>query len=132
MNSKIAISVVIWLISLPLLFLQFLFVMGFIHNGYTQLPTMSLQTPGILSGLVLLFSLIPGLLSWVALFVMTIGWVKGKPVSLYWPIAGSICAVAGLTQLIAPMLLFAAPEIIFAIYLCYWHVRNGKTRGANA
>jgi hypothetical protein len=132
MNSKIIISIVIWLVSLPLLGLQLMFTMGLVVEGYKQLPTISLQVPGTVNGLALLFSLIVSLFSWVALYVMTIGWVKGKPVSLHWPIVGSICAIAGLVHLISPMLFVATPEIIFATYLCYWHVSNGKPRSANA
>jgi hypothetical protein len=132
MNPKIIISIVIWLVSLPLLGLQLMFTMGLIVEVYKQLPTISLQVPATVNGLALLFSLIVSLLSWVALYVMTIGWLKGKPVSLHWPIVGSICAIAGLIQLVPPMLLVAAPEIIFATYLCYWHISNGKSKSANA
>lgn len=130
MNFKIAISVVIWLISLPLLGLQLMFVMGLMVDGYKQLSTISLQTPGTIQGLALFFSLLLGLLSWIALFVMNRGWIRNRPVSLHWSLFGTIFALLGLTQANKFLLLAASPEIIFACFLCAWHVRNRKSRGA--
>lgn len=127
MNSKIAISVVIWLISLPLLGLQLIFTMGVMVEGSKQLFTISLQTPGTIEGLATLCSLILGLLSWVALFVMTIGWIKNIPVSLRWPLSGTIFAILGLISVSTFFVIIAFPEIIFASFLCVWHVRNRKS-----
>lgn len=117
MNSKVIISIAVWLVSIPLLFFHLILFTGFLVNGYTLLPNTSLQTTGLFSGLALLVTLFLGLLSWVALFVMTKGWVKNNPVSRSWPIAGTICAIAGLIPVKMPILLAATPEIIFACLL---------------
>jgi hypothetical protein len=126
MNIKITISVIIWFISLPILFLQFITVIGIIVDLYAQLLSIPILSIGSLKGFAVLFSLILGLFAWIVLFVMNKGWLTQRPVSLYWPLFGTIFALAGMTMALGNKLFFFAvsPEIIFACFLCIWHVRN--------
>lgn len=71
------------------------------------------------------------LVAWIALGVMTKGWVQGRRVSWVWPITGTITGIptAVLFSMFWPIYISAVP---LAIYLVYFHLAQYRKGRVNA
>lgn len=71
------------------------------------------------------------LIAWIALGVMTKGWVQGRRVSWVWPIAGTVTGIpaAVLFSMFWPIYISAVP---LAIYLVYFHLSQYRKAHVNA
>lgn len=73
------------------------------------------------SGSVFLFAWpILAIYAWIALLMMTISWIRGRRVPSWVPISGTVAGMAASLPFIFAIV-FAAPGIIFAIFLCHYH-----------
>ncbi|MCW7540972.1 hypothetical protein OOT46_24425 [Aquabacterium sp. A7-Y] len=65
------------------------------------------------------------LYAWVALFVMTKGWVEDRRVARHWPAFGLLfCAVCALLMWpLAMAVILVLPTLLLGLYLCYFHLR---------
>jgi hypothetical protein len=70
--------------------------------------------------------------AWLALFVMSVGWIRQKPVHRFWPIAGTLAGLYSLAML--PVgLFFAFPCILLAVHMVrqrWLHDRYDKPQPA--
>jgi len=64
-----------------------------------------------------------GMLAWLFLSWMGIAWARNLHLSKVLPIMGTVLVSIGLSPFIwgfDPIILFALPAFIFALYLCRW------------
>lgn len=76
--------------------------------------------------------------AWVALAVMTIAWVAQRRLARFWPVGGTRCALLGLLAFGIPLgwqaffmlamgVIYASPGIVFAVFLCKYHLGKFET-----
>lgn len=86
-------------------------------SGAGSIKALAEGTPG---SVFLFVWFILAVYAWVALLIMTIGWIRERRVPSWVPISGTMAGVA--TSLPFTLaIVFAAPGIIFAIFLCHYH-----------
>jgi len=68
---------------------------------------------------------------WLALLVMTVGWIKGRRYHKFWPIAGTITGVCATIFTYGLSLLFTWSAVMLAIYLVYFHTSHRSALGAD-
>ena len=122
MALRIFQSVVVWLLSSIALVAAVGAVVVGMQSFYNQ------QTFD--SAFRLLWALIAGY-AWVVLFVMNWGWIRQHRVSRWQPISGTVAAVAALLPM-GSLIFFAVPGILFAIYLCFFHLGVVNDRSAQS
>lgn len=137
MFLRLGISIAVYALSLPGLFLMF------------QLISEELRHPKETSIFVFVF-----LIAWLAHAAMTIAWIDRIKLRRIWPIVGTIAGVAGLlgpllipihsdlfdaeifaqgiVQLLKLELMLFGPAILFAINLVYFHTRSKESTSISA
>lgn len=63
--------------------------------------------------------------AWVALFVMSIGWVRDHRVSRMWPIRGTVAGAISAISMFPQSIVVTLPAIVLAVILVRFHMREG-------
>lgn len=66
---------------------------------------------------------------WVALFIMSVGWVFDKNVNKFWPVTGTIAGAYAISLTGVAVLFYAPLALPFAIFLTVYHLRSGAKNG---
>ena len=75
--------------------------------------------------------------AWLALLVMTVGWLRQRRLHRWWPRTGTVAALFGLLFFsvmlgpggLAMSVVYAAPGMAFAAFLCRFHLDTPQTPG---
>lgn len=59
---------------------------------------------------------------WVALLIMTIGWLTDRRVSSIWPISGTLCGIYAIFLTGPAVFIYAPLAVPFALFLVVFHV----------
>ena len=123
MFGRTFVAISAWLLSVIPLAVSSAFLFGTISAFFAR--------PAPLTLLMLLLVLIPTY-AWVVLLILTIGWVLQRRVSPRWVKSGFSCALAVLIVLgiwEPQTLLLAVPSVLFASYLCWYHLERPSSQG---
>lgn len=112
-GRRVAISLVCWLLSSVGVLMSLMMIVGSSIVAFVTDPTTAVRSRLFYLGVATAFA-------WVALLVMNVAWLKEKPVSWLWPVAGG---VAGLTctAVFYPMIFLFLPCVVLGVYLCFAH-----------
>ncbi|MEG2805009.1 hypothetical protein [Stenotrophomonas sp.] len=126
---KIGLSIAVWLLCLPGLFLHGFFAsiapMLLVNRVLAREPTSASET-------LVMLALGASITAWAILAWMNIAWIRGYPVHWRWPLLGTVLAVAWQVPVGFGMSLVVIPGIALAIYLCAWHLWTGWRTQAKA
>ena len=123
MFGRIFVAILAWLFS----------VIPLVVSGAFLLGTVSafLDRPTPLTLLMFCLVFIPTY-AWAVLLTLTIAWVVQRRVSPHWVKSGSACAFTVLVVLgiwLPQTLLLAIPSVLFASYLCWYHLESPSPQG---
>ena len=111
---RLATVIVCWLLSGFAVFGTFVFFANiFIPKNYEGELT--------LIGVLNIAWVVVQAFAWVALLVMSVGWVQNRKVHRMWAISGTIAGVVSLVPL-PPSIVFASPGIALALVLVSFHL----------
>ncbi|MBD8696532.1 hypothetical protein ICJ04_07850 [Stenotrophomonas sp. 169] len=116
MKWRIALSVLIWLLCIPGMMWQLMFVTVALGQPLSWEGWPPLQD------LYLFVAAPASLAAWPILGALNLRWLERRPLHWRWPLMGTLLAVGWLLPGVLGLLLFAAPGVLFATYLCLWHV----------
>lgn len=80
------------------------------------------------------FMNLSGIFAWIGLAVMACSWYQYKKLSSHWPFVSTILAILGIfgcffSQFshfafspLSPLILLSVPSMLWALYLCKWHL----------
>ena len=123
MIGRIFVAISAWLLSVIPLAVSGAFLFGTLSAFVDR--------PAPLALLMVCLVLIPTF-AWIVLLILTMGWVLQRRVSARWVKSGFTCALAVLIVLgiwEPQTLLLAVPSVLFASYLCWYHLERPSPQG---
>ena len=135
MRKRLLVSLALWLLCLPALALSLSMALGGGYEAWVHLddPSDKWLEPHRTGGwgaVPLVVAAITILHAWTSLLVMTIAWVVQRRIHRWWPASGTAAAILGLLAFSVSLgpaailmgVVYASPGMVFAIYLCRYHL----------
>lgn len=113
-GSRVAVALACWLLSSIGVLMSLMMIGTCISSLLTKPPAEVLQSGIFYLGIGTAYA-------WVALAVMTGGWVGNNAVAWHWPLAGGMVGLICLVAFAAFIPLYL-PCALLGMYLCYFHL----------
>jgi hypothetical protein len=136
MRTRFLIACVPWLLCVPGLLFSLGMSAGAGIESYSRIADPANARPDHtpLPALILISVTVP--CAWLALLVLTVAWIRQQRLTRRWPLAGTgtalLCLLAFGFALGPPgfmmAAMYASPGIVFALYLCRFHLVNPAAR----
>ena len=124
-GKRVAFALVCWLLSSIGILMSLMMVVGTaIASLLTKPLAENLQTGMFYLGFGTAYA-------WLALGVMTGGWVGNKQVAWHWPVVGGSIGLVCSVSFVAAIPLYL-PCVLLSLYLCYFHLAGPTAGSKNA
>ena len=117
MTGRGVVSLLVWLSCVP-----GMFVHGTMGTALFGMQLADLAWPPSWQSVWLLCAVLASLAAWPMLGVLNLCWLENRPLHWRWPLIGTLLATCWMLPHGWIFALFVAPGVLFASYLCVWHL----------